>query len=65
MLEIEDRPHFNEKFILVCAEFECHILSGPLIHYDKGHEGCGEIVEIGDRVNDTRFKLVSAVYLSF
>ncbi|KAJ5568080.1 hypothetical protein N7450_010566 [Penicillium hetheringtonii] len=38
LLEIEDRPSFNDKYIL-------------------GHEGCGEIIEIGEGVKDSRFKL--------
>lgn len=25
----------------------------------QGHEGCGEIIQIGDQVNDGRFKIVS------
>ncbi|OJJ81310.1 zinc-binding dehydrogenase [Aspergillus glaucus CBS 516.65] len=44
LLDIEDRPHFNEKYIL-------------------GHEGCGEIIEIGGQVTDQRFKLGDKVAL--
>ncbi|CAI7661894.1 unnamed protein product [Penicillium manginii] len=40
----EDRPNFNEKYIL-------------------GHEGCGEIIEIGEGVKDSRFKLGDKVAL--
>ncbi|PKY04901.1 alcohol dehydrogenase [Aspergillus campestris IBT 28561] len=38
LLDVEDRPHFNEKYTL-------------------GHEGCGEIIAIGEDVNDSRFRL--------
>ncbi|CEJ58117.1 hypothetical protein PMG11_06787 [Penicillium brasilianum] len=44
LLEVEDRPHFNEKYIL-------------------GHEGCGEIIEIGDDMEDSRFKLGDRIAL--
>ncbi|KAJ5672050.1 hypothetical protein N7507_001177 [Penicillium longicatenatum] len=44
LLEIEDRPNFNEKYIL-------------------GHEGCGEIIQIGDKVKDPRFELGTRVAL--
>ncbi|KAJ5116542.1 hypothetical protein N7456_000890 [Penicillium angulare] len=44
LLDVEDRPNFNEKYIL-------------------GHEGCGEIINIGSRVKDVRFKLGHRVAL--
>ncbi|KAJ5690696.1 hypothetical protein N7462_005088 [Penicillium macrosclerotiorum] len=44
LLEVEDRPNFNEKYIL-------------------GHEGCGEIIEIGDDVKDPCFRLGSRIAL--
>lgn len=33
------------------------------LHFAQGHEGCGEIVSIGDEVTDTRFKIVSLIWL--
>ncbi|KAJ5371295.1 uncharacterized protein N7496_007387 [Penicillium cataractarum] len=44
LLEVEDRPNFNEKYIL-------------------GHEGCGEIIEIGDNMKDSRFRLGDRIAL--
>ncbi|KAJ5783078.1 hypothetical protein N7457_004852 [Penicillium paradoxum] len=44
LLDVEDRPQFNEKYIL-------------------GHEGCGEIVDIGEGVEDKRFKLGDRIAL--
>ncbi|KAL5356372.1 alcohol dehydrogenase [Aspergillus floccosus] len=44
LLDVEDRPHFDEKYTL-------------------GHEGCGEIVQIGDQVNDPRFHLGDRIAL--
>ncbi|KAJ5952828.1 uncharacterized protein N7479_011241 [Penicillium vulpinum] len=44
LLDIEDRPQFNEKYTL-------------------GHEGCGEIIQIGEGVTDKRFKLGDRVAL--
>lgn len=31
------------------------------LRFGQGHEGCGEIVNIGDEVTDTRFKIVSLI----
>ncbi|KAF9889919.1 hypothetical protein FE257_006791 [Aspergillus nanangensis] len=44
LLDVEDRPQFDEKYIL-------------------GHEGCGEILQIGDQVNDPSFKLGDRIAL--
>ncbi|CRL28159.1 Alcohol dehydrogenase superfamily, zinc-containing [Penicillium camemberti] len=44
LLDIEDRPQFDEKYTL-------------------GHEGCGEIIQIGEGVTDKRFKLGDRVAL--
>jgi hypothetical protein len=29
--------------------------------FSQGHEGCGEIIQIGEKVTDKRFKLVSVL----
>ncbi|KAJ5261440.1 hypothetical protein N7478_012035 [Penicillium angulare] len=44
LLDVENRPKFNEKYIL-------------------GHEGCGEIIRIGSRVKDVRFKVGDRIAL--
>lgn len=31
----------------------------------QGHEGCGEIIEVGDKVKDSRFKIVSGTEKCF
>ncbi|PGH10926.1 hypothetical protein AJ79_05171 [Helicocarpus griseus UAMH5409] len=38
LLDVEDRPHFEDKYTL-------------------GHEGCGEILRVGDQVKDARFRV--------
>lgn len=31
--------------------------------YSQGHEGCGEIIQIGSDVNDQKFQIVSTIIL--
>ncbi|KAL4945775.1 hypothetical protein BDV06DRAFT_209246 [Aspergillus oleicola] len=44
LLDVEDRPQFDDVYIL-------------------GHEGCGEIIEIGPDVTDSRFRIGNKVAL--
>ncbi|KAJ6183965.1 hypothetical protein N7519_005266 [Penicillium mononematosum] len=52
LLDIEDRPQFSEKYTLSKVDF-----------FSQGHEGCGEIIQIGEEVTDKRFKLGDRVAL--
>jgi len=37
------------------------VIKTDLTSFSKGHEGCGEIIEIGEQVQDERFRIVSSV----
>ncbi|KAJ5178487.1 uncharacterized protein N7500_001186 [Penicillium coprophilum] len=57
LLDIEDRPQFNEKYTLVWTFLHgLNIFMSKANLFSQGHEGCGEIIQIGEGVTDKRFK---------
>lgn len=55
------RPWFQDKYILVQYLFTVPVTLLTILR--QGHEGCGEIVQIGDEVKESGFDVViSATY---
>lgn len=62
LIDIEDRPHFNEKYTLVLTP-TYYPSPRPSLkeRCQQGHEGSGEIVRIGADVTDPKFQIGTRV----